>query len=138
MLDRGQRQNEAVDENGGSRGRCPHCGGLIESAPGEGLTVGDLTLDVGAHRLWRRGALIGLAPIEFQVMAMFMEHPGQLLSHSQIYDRVWGYDFGTDSNRLNVVMAALRRKLGEPRVIETVRGLGYALRALSSTAGDSP
>ena len=71
-------------------------------------------------------------------MAMFMEHPGQLLSHSQIYDRVWGYDFGTDSNRLNVVMAALRRKLGEPRVIETVRGLGYALRALSSTAGDSP
>jgi two-component system response regulator MprA len=62
---------------------------------------------------------------------MFMEHPRQVLTRSQIFERVWGYDFGSSSNSLGVYMGYLRRKTeegGEPRLLHTVRGVGYVLR----------
>jgi two-component system response regulator MprA len=62
---------------------------------------------------------------------MFLEHPRQVLMRAQIFERVWGYDFGCSSNSLEVYVGYLRRKLeagGEPRLIQTVRGVGYSLR----------
>ena len=69
-----------------------------------------------------------------QLLALFLEHPRQVLTRSQIFERVWGYDFGSSSNSLGVYMGYLRRKTeagGEPRLLHTVRGRGYVLRAAS-------
>ena len=68
---------------------------------------------------------------EFNLLELFMRNPRQVLTRSQIYERVWGYDFGDSSNALWVYIGYLRRKLeegGEPRLLQTVRGVGYALR----------
>ena len=72
-----------------------------------------------------------LSRTEFQLLALFLEHPRQVLTRSQIFERVWGYDFGYGSNSLDVYIGYLRRKTeigGRPRLIQTVRGVGYALR----------
>ena len=72
-----------------------------------------------------------LTRTEFQLLELFLRNPRQVLTRSLIYERVWGYDFGFGSNSLHVYVGYLRRKLeadGEPRLLQTVRGVGYALR----------
>jgi two-component system, OmpR family, response regulator MprA len=95
------------------------------------LRFADLTLDRAGWEARRGSRVLGLSRTEFQLLAMFMEHPRQVLTRSQIFERVWGYDFGSSSNSLGVYMGYLRRKTeegGEPRLLHTVRGVGYVLR----------
>jgi two-component system, OmpR family, response regulator MprA len=97
----------------------------------EGLTYADLRLDPRQHRVWRGERLLSLTRTEYLLLEAFLEHPEQVLERSQIQMRVWGYDFGGESNSLGVYIGYLRRKLeegGEPRLIHTVRSVGYALR----------
>lgn len=91
----------------------------------------DLTLDTGTREVSRGGRKIGLTTKEFDLLHFFILHPRQVLSRELIYDRIWGYDFGGESNILEVYIRYLRSKLeakNEPRLIQTVRGVGYALR----------
>jgi two-component system response regulator MprA len=95
------------------------------------LEFADLTLDPGTREVRRGARPIELTVTEFNLLELFMRNPRQVLRRSLIYDRVWGYDFGPDSHALDVYIGYLRRKLeadGEPRLIHTVRGVGYALR----------
>jgi two-component system response regulator MprA len=96
------------------------------------LTNGDLVLDLKAARATRRGRELSLTRTEYLLLELFMRNPGRVLSQQSIFLSVWGYDFGQRSNNLWVYMSYLRSKLeanGEPRVLHTVRGLGYVLRA---------
>jgi two-component system, OmpR family, response regulator MprA len=95
------------------------------------LRFADLVLDPVAYEVWRGERRIELSRTEFHLLALFMEHPRQVLTRGQIFERVWGYDFGTGSNALGVYVGYLRRKTeagGEPRLLHTVRGVGYVLR----------
>jgi two-component system response regulator MprA len=95
------------------------------------LRFGDLSLNRNTLVVKRGDRRVDLSRTEFSLLEMFLEHPKQVLSRSQIFDRVWGYDFGPSSNALGVYIGYLRRKLeadGEPRLIHTVRGFGYVLR----------
>jgi two-component system response regulator MprA len=103
--------------------------------PGETLTVADLRIEVAARRAWRgpRGALreIELSKTEFDLLELLARNAGIVLDASTIYQRIWGYDFGPESKNLAVYIGYLRRKTeagGEPRLIQTVRGVGYTLR----------
>ena len=101
------------------------------SASAELLNYADLALDLAAARVTRGGREIALTRTEYLLLELFLRNPGRVLSHSQIFQAVWGYDFGLRSNNLWVYMGYLRTKLeaaGEPRVLHTVRGLGYVLR----------
>ena len=103
-----------------------------EDGPAEVLTFEDLRLDLRAHEAWRAQRLLALTRTEFLLLEMFMRHPRQVLSRSTIFEQVWGYDFGSSSNSLGVYMGYLRRKTevgDEPRLLHTVRGVGYVLRA---------
>jgi len=96
------------------------------------LRFADLTLDAGAHEARRGSRPIELTRTEFLLLELFMLNPRRVLSRSLIHERVWGYDFGPASNSLGVYVGYLRRKLeaeGEPRLIHTVRGVGYVLRS---------
>jgi len=94
-----------------------------------GLDAGaDVELDVAAHQASRRGMRLPLTKTEFALLELFLRNPGRVLSRTQIFESVWGYDFGPESNGLWVYMGYLRRKMGEPRLIQTVRGIGYVLR----------
>ena len=98
----------------------------------ETLTFEDLRLDCLAHEAWRGERLLALTRTEFLLLEMFLRHPRQVLTRSAIFEHVWGYDFGATSNSLGVYMGYLRRKTeegGEPRLLHTVRGVGYILRA---------
>ena len=98
---------------------------------GQVLRFADLSLDRGAWEARRGNRVLELSRTEFQLLSMFLEHPRQVLTRSQIFERVWGYDFGSSSNSLGVYMGYLRRKTeegGEPRLLHTVRGVGYVLR----------
>ena len=102
-----------------------------EPAEGALLRFADLTLDPNAREVDRAGAPISLSRTEFSLLELFMRHPRQVLERSQIYEAVWGYDFGQRSNSLGVYIGYLRRKTeaaGGPRLIHTVHGVGYALR----------
>ncbi len=91
----------------------------------------DVTLDVATREVHRSERRLQLTRTEFNLLELFMRNPRQVLTRSQIYERVWGYDFGATSNALWVYIGYLRRKLeegGEPRLLHTVRGVGYALR----------
>ena len=101
------------------------------SAPGQLLRYSDLTLDPVANQVKRGEREIELTRTEFLLLELFMLHPRQVLTRSVIFERVWGYDFGPDSNSLEVYVSYLRRKLeaeNEPRLLHTVRGVGYVLR----------
>jgi two-component system response regulator MprA len=101
-----------------------------ESATGV-LRFADLTLDPTAYEVRRGERRIELTRTEFLLLELFMTHPRQVLTRSVIFERVWGYDFGPGSNSLEVYVSYLRRKTeagGEPRLIHTVRGVGYVLR----------
>jgi two-component system, OmpR family, response regulator MprA len=92
------------------------------------LRVDDLVVDRGAHRVLRGGRVIALTRTEFLLLEFLLAHAGQVLSRSQIMLGVWGYDFGPENGSLSVYVGYLRRKLGEPRLVHTVRGVGYVLR----------
>jgi two-component system, OmpR family, response regulator MprA len=101
------------------------------AAGAERLGYGDLILDLAAARVTRSGREVVLTRTEYLLLELFLRNPGRVLSHTQIFQAVWGYDFGPRSNNLWVYMGYLRSKLeaaGEPRVLHTVRGLGYVLR----------
>jgi two-component system, OmpR family, response regulator MprA len=95
------------------------------------LHFADIELDPGTREVRREGARIDLTRTEFNLLELFMLNPRQVLTRSIIFERVWGYDFGFASNSLDVYIGYLRRKTeagGKPRLIHTVRGVGYALR----------
>ncbi len=97
----------------------------------ETLTFEDLRLDLRSHEAWRAGRLLQLTRTEFLLLEMFLRQPRKVLSRSAIFEHVWGYDFGSSSNSLGVYMGYLRRKTeeaDEPRLLHTVRGVGYVLR----------
>jgi two-component system, OmpR family, response regulator MprA len=100
-------------------------------ATGEILHYGPLRLDVAARTVSIGGKTVQLTAKEFDLLELFARHPGQVLTRGVIYDRVWGYDFGGDSNVIEVYIRGIRQKLeagGQTRLLQTVRGVGYALR----------
>jgi two-component system response regulator MprA len=108
---------------------------LRRAGDGEGneevLRFADLVLDPIAHQVHRGERLVELSKTEFLLLELFLKHPRQVLTRSTIFENVWGYDFGPTSNALGVYIGYLRRKTeegGEPRVLHTVRGIGYVLR----------
>ncbi len=105
---------------------------LLRRAGGEGvLRFADLELDPGTREVRRGGDPIELTRTEFALLELFMLNPRQVLTRSVIFERVWGYNFGYGSNSLDVYIGYLRRKTEagrKPRLIHTVRGVGYALR----------
>jgi two-component system, OmpR family, response regulator MprA len=101
------------------------------AATTEELRFADITLDIGSREVYRGNRRIDLTAREFEMLALFMQNPRQVLTRDVLYDRIWGYDFGGESNIIEVYVRYLRSKLeevGEPRLIQTVRGVGYALR----------
>lgn len=95
------------------------------------LAFGELSLNRESRIVMRGPRRIDLSRTEFSLLELFLEHPRQVLSRTQIFERVWDYDFGPRSNALGVYIGYLRRKLesgGEPRLIHTMRGVGYVLR----------
>jgi two-component system response regulator MprA len=99
---------------------------------GPPLRFHDLELDRRTRAVARGARPIELTPIEFALLDLFLENAETVLARSFISERVWGFDFGSNSNTLNVYVGYLRRKteaLGEPRLIHTVRGIGYVLRS---------
>jgi two-component system response regulator MprA len=97
----------------------------------EVLRYADLELDPLEHTVRRGRRPVTLTRTEFLLLELFLHHPRQVLTRTQIFERVWGYDFGPGSNSLEVYVGYLRRKLeagGEPRLLQTVRGVGYVLR----------
>lgn len=101
----------------------------LERAPV--LTFSDLSLDTSTRMATRKGRSIALTAKEYDLLELFMRHPRQVMTREMIFDRVWGYDFGGESNVLDVYIRYLRQKLeneGETRLIHTVRGVGYVMR----------
>ncbi|WP_328399086.1 response regulator transcription factor [Streptomyces sp. NBC_00390] len=99
------------------------------------LTFADLRMDLATREVTRRGRAVELTRTEFTLLELFLAHPRQVLTREQILKAVWGFDFEPSSNSLDVYVMYLRRKTeagGEPRLVHTVRGVGYALREGSS------
>ncbi|NBD17222.1 MAG: response regulator [Cyanobacteria bacterium] len=95
------------------------------------LQFGDLKLNTSTREVYRGDRAIELTAKEFELLRYLLNHPRQVLTRDQILERVWGYDFMGDSNIIEVYIRYLRLKLedqGEPRLIQTVRGVGYVLR----------
>jgi two-component system response regulator MprA len=106
---------------------------MRRTADGGGVTLrfADLELEPGTREVRRGGDSIELTRTEFALLELFMSNPRQVLTRDLIFERVWGYNFGPGSNALDVYIGYLRRKTeagGKPRLIHTVRGVGYALR----------
>lgn len=100
-------------------------------AASQTLHFEDVTLDLAARTAQRGTRSLQLTTREFDLLALFLRHPNQVLTRNQIMDRIWGADYYGDSNVLEVFIGNLRRELeagGEPRIIQTVRGVGYVLR----------
>jgi len=97
----------------------------------EVLQLADLRLEPGSRRVWRGDREIELTRTEFSLLELLLRNAGQVLPREVILERVWGYDFSTSSNPLEVYVGYVRRKTeedGEPRLIRTVRGVGYVAR----------
>lgn len=94
------------------------------------LTVADLVLDEDAHLVFRAGEIVNLTPTEYKLCRLLMTNAGRVLSRDQILDHVWNYDFDGESAIVETFISSLRKKIDhvEPRLIETVRGVGYTLR----------
>jgi two-component system OmpR family response regulator len=94
------------------------------------LAFADIELDEDTHEVWKRGELVPLSPTEFKLLRYFLQNPGRVLSKAQILDHVWHYDFNGDGNVVESYVSYLRRKLdtSDPRLLHTLRGVGYVLR----------
>jgi two-component system response regulator MprA len=95
------------------------------------MKLGDLRLEPSARRAWRGERELDLSKTEFDLLELLLRNRGVVLDHTTIYERIWHYDFGPDSKNLAVYIGYLRRKTeadGEPRLIQTVRGVGYTAR----------
>jgi len=102
-----------------------------EGDPDEVLTFADLTMDIATREVRRGDRLVELTRTEFALLEMFLRRPRRVLERSFILEEVWGYDFPTTANSLEVYVGYVRRKTeaeGEPRLIHTVRGVGYVLK----------
>jgi two-component system response regulator MprA len=102
-----------------------------EGSSGKMLSFGDLRLDTARRQAQRGEREIDLTTKEFELLALFLRHPRQVLTRDVILESVWGYNFGGEANVLEVYVGYLRSKLeqsGEPRLIHTIRGAGYVLR----------
>jgi two-component system OmpR family response regulator len=95
------------------------------------LRIADLELDQDGHQVWRGGRPVRLSPTEFKLLHYFMINQGRVLSKAQILDHVWHYDFGGDRNVVESYVSYLRRKIdtADLKLIHTLRGVGYVLRA---------
>lgn len=103
----------------------------VESAGQGELRFADLRLDPGTREVWRGSRAISLTATEYELLRLFLQSPRLVLSRDRIYEGVWGYEFEGESKVIEVYVSQLRQKLeaaGEPRLIHTVRGAGYALR----------
>jgi two-component system, OmpR family, response regulator MprA len=97
----------------------------------EVLRYNDVVLDTSTLEVFRGERRLELTRMEFQLLELFLRYPRRALTRSVIFERVWGFDFGSSSNALDVYIGYLRRKLeadGETRLIQTIRGVGYAMR----------
>jgi two-component system OmpR family response regulator len=94
------------------------------------LSLADIELDDETHEVWKAGKLVSLSPTEFQLLHYFLANQGRVLSKAQILDHVWAYDFGGDANVVESYVSYLRRKVDttEPRLLHTIRGVGYVMR----------
>ncbi|HEU4910511.1 MAG TPA: response regulator transcription factor, partial [Actinomycetes bacterium] len=94
------------------------------------LVFADIELDDDTHEAWKAGELVALSPTEFKLLRYFMQNAGRVLSKAQILDHVWHYDFGGEANVVESYVSYLRRKVDttEPRLLHTLRGVGYVLR----------
>jgi len=94
------------------------------------LTFADIEMDEDTHEVWKGGELVSLSPTEFKLLRYFLQNAGRVLSKAQILDHVWHYDFNGDANVVESYVSYLRRKVdtNEPRLLHTLRGVGYVLR----------
>ncbi|MEU9891504.1 response regulator transcription factor [Sphaerisporangium sp. NPDC051017] len=99
-------------------------------SPPPRMTFADIELDEESHEVWRYGKVIPLSPTEFKLLRYFMANAGRVLSKAQILDHVWDYDFRGDAGIVESYVSVLRRKIDNttPRLIHTLRGVGYVLR----------
>ena len=105
-------------------------GEVVETGRTSLLTFADIELDEEAHEVRKAGADVLLSPTEFKLLRYFMLNPGRVLSKAQILDHVWQYDFGGEAGIVESYVSYLRKKLDtqEPRLLHTLRGVGYVLR----------
>jgi two-component system response regulator MprA len=106
---------------------------VISAPPGDNgvLASAGIRMDTRTHEVWRGDRPLHLTRTEFAILEAFLRHPRLVLTRTALFDQVWGYDFGEGSNSIHVYLGYLRRKLeaeGEPRVLHTVRGVGFVLR----------
>ena len=108
--------------------------GAAAAQPATRLSFADIELDDETHEAWKAGALVALSPTEFKLLRYLMVNAGRVLSKMQILDHVWNYDFGGDANVVESYVSYLRRKIDttEPRLLHTLRGVGYVLRVPSA------
>src|SRR4051794_41113322 len=101
-----------------------------EQAPSARKSFSDIELDEDTHEVWKSGELVTLSPTEFKLLRYLMDNAGKVVSKAQILDHVWNYDFGGEANIVESYVSYLRRKLDttEPKLIHTLRGVGYTLR----------
>lgn len=101
-----------------------------QAAPTARLEYGDIVLDDDTHEVWEGDRQVDLSPTEFNLLRYFLQNPGRVLSKRQILEHVWNYDSGGDGNVVESYVSYLRKKvdLSQPRLLHTVRGVGYVLR----------
>jgi two-component system, OmpR family, response regulator len=94
------------------------------------VTFADIEMDEDTHEVWKAGVAVSLSPTEFKLLRYFMSNAGRVLSKTQILDHVWHYDFGGDAGVVESYVSYLRKKIDttEPRLLHTLRGVGYVLR----------
>jgi len=102
---------------------------------GDLLTFADIRCDVATREVIRRDQPVELTAKEFEILVHFMRHPRQVLTRDSFLEQVWGHEVILETNAIDVHIGHLRRKLGDPRVIHTVRSVGFALRADSPDTG---
>ncbi|RLL70411.1 response regulator transcription factor [Streptomyces sp. Z26] len=131
-----RRSSYAEQAGGGATGTAAAPGAPV-AAPGV-LAFADLRMDLGSREVTRGGRSVELTRTEFMLLEMLLSHPRQVLTREQILKAVWGFDFEPTSNSLDVYVMYLRRKTeaaGEPRLVQTVRGVGFVLREADAGRG---
>lgn len=119
--------------------RSSYAAGAGQAEEGDTLAFADLRMDLATREVTRGARTVELTRTEFTLLEMFLAHPRQVLTREQILKAVWGFDFEPSSNSLDVYVMYLRRKTeagGEPRLVHTVRGVGYVLRPGSGGGGE--